>query len=284
MRTYVGVAILLGLAAASVVRVEEPAWDFDKFHQFCYTDKSGQLYSVFTNGRDTNASVYDAQGLLTKTHSFPPFSAPFAQYNQSISHYAWPEGPMVAEELLRAGFFPAANASTITAAAWATALNFGWADNVTFTIEAGTSMSAASHITFSSAVCPNWNNCMFIATNGGPHCWDGYQYCCGDGTMEAQCVPNTSQDVCCTYFLAAGLCSSTSSCCGELGPGASSGVVCCEEGSTCCEASPSYDGTSSCCPEGTTCCSAASVGLCCAADEVCDYENDRCAKATPAPN
>jgi hypothetical protein len=103
--------------------------------------------------------------------------------------------------------------------------------------------------------------------------------CCGYNTMSPQCVSKTSGDKCCTWFKSATTCNSTQSCCGMMGPGASSYAFCCNEGTECCQARTGYSGTATCCPTGTKCCSAASVGLCCAMDEECDVNGNRCVKS-----
>ncbi len=138
------------------------------------------------------------------------------------------------------------------------------------------------------------------ATTGAPNCFSANnafgiyctaeEDCCGYGTMSPKCVAKNSGNQCCVHYKSATVCNATQSCCGMYGVGASSYAFCCNEGSSCCQASSSTQGAT-CCPSGTTCCRASSIGVCCAADEVCNPNMNSCTKVatsstapTPVPS
>jgi hypothetical protein len=129
-------------------------------------------------------------------------------------------------------------------------------------------------------------NCMSALNAFGVTC-TANEDCCGAGTMTPQCIAKGSGKQCCRHFLSATACNASQTCCGMLGVGASSFAFCCNAGSTCCQAQSGHD-VSTCCPTGTTCCQGSTVGLCCAADEVCQANMNSCVKGstaapTPAP-
>jgi hypothetical protein len=123
-------------------------------------------------------------------------------------------------------------------------------------------------------------NCMSVQNVFGVTC-TADEDCCGFGTMTPQCIAQGSGMHCCTHFLSATACSASQTCCGMLGVGASSFAFCCNAGSTCCQAQLVAQGAT-CCPTGTTCCRGSTVGLCCAADEVCQANMNSCVKGSTA--
>jgi hypothetical protein len=123
-------------------------------------------------------------------------------------------------------------------------------------------------------------NCLAYGSSSGATC-TANEDCCGAGTIYPQCIPKNSGKHCCVHFKGAATCEASQTCCGQYGPGASSYAFCCNAGSTCCHASSSTQGAT-CCPTGTTCCAAASIGVCCAADEVCQPNMNSCVKTSTA--
>jgi hypothetical protein len=129
---------------------------------------------------------------------------------------------------------------------------------------------------------PSGGQCVSAGGYFSVEC-DGTEDCCGAGTMRPHCVSQSNGDKCCRHYLDSTTCTSTQSCCGSSGPGASSYASCCDAGTECCQARISYDGSSTCCPAGTKCCSASTIGLCCAMNEECDPDFNRCKPAASGP-
>jgi hypothetical protein len=127
-------------------------------------------------------------------------------------------------------------------------------------------------------------NCLYAGSGGsGIYCDPATSDCCGYSTMSPSCLEHDSGNKCCVWYAASKQCNSTQSCCGGLGPGASSYASCCNEGTACCTARIGYDGSSSCCGADQKCCQASSLGYCCATDEECDTAAYTCRKITTAP-
>jgi hypothetical protein len=121
-------------------------------------------------------------------------------------------------------------------------------------------------------------NCLYKASSSGIYCDPATSDCCGYSTMFPSCMAKDSGNKCCVWYSAATQCNSTQSCCGGLGPGASSYASCCNEGTACCTARIGYDGSSSCCRGDQKCCQASTFGYCCEADEECDTDAYTCRK------
>lgn len=99
--------------------------------------------------------------------------------------------------------------------------------------------------------CQSWN-CPLVNNIGGINC-SSPELCCGAGTINPSCLPecNIEGMHCCRWFLSATQCNRTESCCGSLGPGASSSAFCCPPKTFCCQHST---GVNTCCNMGDTCC------------------------------
>lgn len=247
------------LVAAAAVRAQTPA----NLHEACFTGADGTVWTMSSDDSGTTLTRTATDGTSSsETGSWLPKAPAYGQ--------PWTQGVNAANKLVRSHFFPTTN--RITYALW-THEDYSRADVFNFTDSEG------MIIAFQSTLCAGWNNCRGAANSPGVHCFTQFEDCCGAGTMFPQCITKGSGEQCCTWYLAAAQCNSTQSCCGMMGPGASSYAYCCNEGSSCCTARIGYDGTSSCCPAGTTCCQGGSVGLCCASDEVCEPDNNRCTKA-----
>jgi hypothetical protein len=262
MSRIIAIACLAG--AMLVAAQSSPA---DALHEACYADDAGNMYRIYVDATQTTYTRTLSGGSPQSfTYEMLEMPAPGAT--------SWEQGKKFGNKAQNKGLFPVADGK-VKSASWTRNANTR-VDTFTFTTQ------HEVEVVFTSARCPGWANCPF--RGGYPkHCWDGLETCCGYNTMFASCIPNDSGSHCCTHYLAARACNATQTCCGMLGPGASSYAFCCNEGSTCCQARSSYSGSASCCPTGTTCCAGASMGLCCGADETCDVLGSRCVTSTNAP-
>jgi hypothetical protein len=97
-----------------------------------------------------------------------------------------------------------------------------------------------------------------------------------------QCIPKDSGVQCCTHFKGAAPCDASQTCCGKYGAGREQRTRSAAMKTRRAARRQSTTQGATCCPTGTTCCAGASVGLCCAADEVCQANMNSCAKASTA--
>jgi len=118
------------------------------------------------------------------------------------------------------------------------------------------------------------NNCPAAANQPGVNCPAGTT-CCGYGSMTPSCLVDGSDYQCCTWYLAAAQCNSTEVCGGDLGPGASSGVLCGPPGSTFCN----YGlGSNTFCSADQQCCGLQDQeSWCCGASQTCGTTPYACA-------
>jgi len=257
---FVSVAVLV-VAAAMGASAQNPA----NLHLACYTGADGVQWQVSSDDSGTTLTRTATDGSSSSKHTdvVPTMPASGSQ---------WEQGKEAANVMVHEHFFPMTK--KIGSATWAHN-DYSRADVFNFTDKSG------AWIAFQSTSCSGWNNCAGAGGASGKHCFTQYEDCCGYGTMSPQCTTKGSGDQCCTWYLSSATCNSTQSCCGMQGPGASSYAFCCNEGSTCCTAQVGYDGWSTCCPEGSTCCQGSSIGLCCAAGDVCNPSMNRCDKPAP---
>jgi hypothetical protein len=259
-------AVLLTTAVAVMMACLVHAQNPANLHDACYTGSDGVFWEASSDDSGTKFSrTVNGQTTTKSMTAVPQVPAP---------GQPWTQGVRMANTLVHDHFFP--STKKIVSATW-THNDYYRTDVLNFTNKDGVSY------VFSTSSCPNANNCPAYGGSQGPHCFTQYETCCGQGSMSPKCMSNSNGDHCCGWYLSSTTCNSTQSCCGMLGPGASSYAFCCGPETTCCTARIGYDGTSSCCPAGTTCCQAASVGICCAADEVCNPNGNSCVKATPSP-
>jgi len=254
-------------AAVALLCCAVTAQSSANLHEACYTGAVGTFWKASSDDSGTTFSRTVNGVTTTKSISQVP-QVPAAGQQ-------WTQGVQLANALEQDHFFP--STKKIVSATWEHN-DYYRTDVFNFTNKKGESF------VFSTMACPNANNCPAYGGSQGPHCFTQYETCCGQGSMSPKCMSKSNGDHCCGWFLSSTTCNSTQGCCGMLGPGASSYAFCCAPQTTCCTARVGYDGVSVCCPTGTTCCQGASIGVCCAADEVCNSNGNTCEKATPAPS
>jgi hypothetical protein len=269
MRRIPTVALLLGAACAiGAVRAQS--------YHACL-EYNSNYYDLTSDASITTLDRYQGANLVDRQH-YSPFHLPAAGTT------AWDEGVAFAATMQTRNAW--LNAEQTSAATW---VHSDASDVWTFytTVNgvpnqfefASSKCRSAATTTAAPTPAPTTGapNCLAWGSSSGATC-TANEDCCGAGTMFPQCIPKNSGKQCCTHFKGAATCNASQTCCGAYGPGASSSAFCCSEGSTCCHASSSTQG-SSCCPTGTTCCAGASIGLCCASDEVCVPNMNQCSKA-----
>jgi len=116
--------------------------------------------------------------------------------------------------------------------------------------------------------CANYGGSQVVYCSSG-------SLCCGEGQMSVSCLPADGSMQCCEHGLAAGQGSSTQTCAGSGGPGASSYVFCCNAGTFFCEIG--QFGQNQCCASGSVCCgSYDSYSYCCGAGTTCNTTTYGC--------
>jgi hypothetical protein len=239
-----------------------PADPLTRLGEACFA-RDGVVWKIAVDGNRNRTDFTRATGAVIESVAATALQLPASGTN-------WPEGVAFARDIQTGGMFP--TSEVVNSSTWSRNRN-SRADIMTFRTVNGTVL------TFSSVTCPDWNNCPF-RTGAVKHCWDEFETCCGNNTMNAQCQPRQSDRQCCRWNAAAATCGVNQSCCGMFG-GGSSVAFCCEQGASCCLfQGSSTSSTSSCCPNGTTCCSTPTAGLCCAANEFCDVGAGTCIRMT----
>jgi hypothetical protein len=251
-------------ALACLAAAHAGAVPMNGLHEACYVAPDNATWRIFTQLQP--AALVNVSRALPHSHTVFRIIMGAVKPPEDGD---WTQGLALAQTLQQEGFFP--TMSRVTAAQWAQR-------NLVSLISDEISFATEDHgnISFTSMSCPGYNNCPYAGGYPG-HCWDRLdEYCCGDYTMDAQCVSALGPQQCCRWYDDVAICNATQTCCGGGGPGASSYAFCCGEGASCCTAQQGLDGESTCCAADTTCCEGESLGLCCQAGEVCDAANDQC--------
>jgi hypothetical protein len=257
-RIMICIIVAVALAASLVA-----AQSSGNLHEACYTGADGAVWRIYSD--DSGTKFSRTIGGVTTTKS-----TTLTLQNPPAEGQPWPQGVQAANYLISQHFFP--TTKKVTSATW-THNDYLRTDEFTFTTKAGDS------IVFQTASCEGANNCPSYRGGQGPHCFLAVEECCGAYSMSPRCSKKGEGNQCCGWYLSSTTCNATQSCCGMMGPGASSYAFCCNGASTCCNSMYST-GTATCCPAGTTCCKASSVGICCAADEVCEPNMNSCSKVS----
>jgi hypothetical protein len=263
--SLIAAALLVGAATANVSAYA---------HHACLS-YGGKYYDLLTDGSTTNLDRYNGQ-TFERRESYAAFHMPAPGTN------TWDEGVGFAATMQTRNAW--LNNEPTSRATWDFDAQTGedtWTWWTTVNGQPVTFVFKTSNCRGGPPTPAPPPNCLAFQSQSGATCADN-QDCCGAGTIFPQCINKGSGDHCCIHYKGAATCHSDQTCCGEYGPGASSSAFCCGAGTSCCQASSSTQGAT-CCPSGTTCCSAGSIGVCCAADEVCNPSFNRCDTISSPP-